>query len=208
MFHKFYENHIVFAFHKRKIILFVIWGLSLLLYSILTMWILPSRHWLHKRKGNTYDFDSWTCISHLCRWLFYCIYVSFQWFFLTLLKRNYCCFITQNKSYLQKESVVFYATSKIQKCYYELWLTVSLSFLYAAVQGSNVIFRTVEVTLHKEGNTFGFVIRGRWWLENMNHQIFLENLSVKYWEWTRNILKKTDVFSTYSCLIIFAPSSL
>ncbi|EQB78422.1 glutamate receptor-interacting protein 1 isoform 8 [Camelus ferus] len=29
-----------------------------------------------------------------------------------------------------------------------------------SVQGSNVIFRTVEVTLHKEGNTFGFVIRG------------------------------------------------
>uniref|UniRef100_A0A8C7AYP4 Glutamate receptor interacting protein 1 n=1 Tax=Neovison vison TaxID=452646 RepID=A0A8C7AYP4_NEOVI len=30
-----------------------------------------------------------------------------------------------------------------------------------SVQGSSVIFRTVEVTLHKEGNTFGFVIRGR-----------------------------------------------
>ncbi|XP_069085266.1 glutamate receptor-interacting protein 1 isoform X15 [Pleurodeles waltl] len=30
----------------------------------------------------------------------------------------------------------------------------------AAVQGSGVIFKTVEVTLHKEGNTFGFVIRG------------------------------------------------
>ncbi|XP_078233029.1 glutamate receptor-interacting protein 1 isoform X13 [Pogona vitticeps] len=29
-----------------------------------------------------------------------------------------------------------------------------------SVQGSGVIFRTVEVTLHKEGNTFGFVIRG------------------------------------------------
>ncbi|KAM9579602.1 glutamate receptor-interacting protein 1 isoform 11-T11 [Guaruba guarouba] len=29
-----------------------------------------------------------------------------------------------------------------------------------AVQGSGLIFRTVEVTLHKEGNTFGFVIRG------------------------------------------------
>ncbi|KAG8137774.1 hypothetical protein E2320_003725, partial [Naja naja] len=29
----------------------------------------------------------------------------------------------------------------------------------ASVQGSGVIFRTVEVTLHKEGNTFGFVIR-------------------------------------------------
>ncbi|EHH20941.1 hypothetical protein EGK_03898, partial [Macaca mulatta] len=28
-----------------------------------------------------------------------------------------------------------------------------------SVQGSSVIFRTVEVTLHKEGNTFGFVIR-------------------------------------------------
>lgn len=33
------------------------------------------------------------------------------------------------------------------------------SFLLA-VQGSGLIFRTVEVTLHKEGNTFGFVIRG------------------------------------------------
>ncbi|XP_072002756.1 glutamate receptor-interacting protein 1 isoform X11 [Engystomops pustulosus] len=29
-----------------------------------------------------------------------------------------------------------------------------------AIQGSGMIFRTVEVTLHKEGNTFGFVIRG------------------------------------------------
>ncbi|XP_032276795.1 glutamate receptor-interacting protein 1 isoform X7 [Halichoerus grypus] len=29
-----------------------------------------------------------------------------------------------------------------------------------SVQGPSVIFRTVEVTLHKEGNTFGFVIRG------------------------------------------------
>ncbi|XP_025058590.1 glutamate receptor-interacting protein 1 isoform X13 [Alligator sinensis] len=29
-----------------------------------------------------------------------------------------------------------------------------------SLQGSGVIFRTVEVTLHKEGNTFGFVIRG------------------------------------------------
>ncbi|KAG8439645.1 hypothetical protein GDO86_005719 [Hymenochirus boettgeri] len=29
-----------------------------------------------------------------------------------------------------------------------------------AIQGSSMIFRTVEVTLHKEGNTFGFVIRG------------------------------------------------
>ncbi|KAI6079598.1 Glutamate receptor-interacting protein 1 isoform X3 [Aix galericulata] len=28
-----------------------------------------------------------------------------------------------------------------------------------SIQGSGVIFRTVEVTLHKEGNTFGFVIR-------------------------------------------------
>uniref|UniRef100_A0A672V8H2 Glutamate receptor interacting protein 1 n=1 Tax=Strigops habroptila TaxID=2489341 RepID=A0A672V8H2_STRHB len=28
------------------------------------------------------------------------------------------------------------------------------------VQGSGLIFRSVEVTLHKEGNTFGFVIRG------------------------------------------------
>ncbi|MGH0137556.1 UNVERIFIED_CONTAM: hypothetical protein FKN15_002462 [Acipenser sinensis] len=32
--------------------------------------------------------------------------------------------------------------------------------LCVAVQGSGVIFKTVEVTLHKEGNTFGFVIRG------------------------------------------------
>ncbi|KFU89669.1 Glutamate receptor-interacting protein 1, partial [Chaetura pelagica] len=29
-----------------------------------------------------------------------------------------------------------------------------------SAQGSGLIFRTVEVTLHKEGNTFGFVIRG------------------------------------------------
>ncbi|XP_061617300.1 glutamate receptor-interacting protein 1 isoform X6 [Phyllopteryx taeniolatus] len=29
-----------------------------------------------------------------------------------------------------------------------------------AVQGSGVTFKTVEVTLHKEGNSFGFVIRG------------------------------------------------
>ncbi|XP_072309986.1 glutamate receptor-interacting protein 1 isoform X7 [Eucyclogobius newberryi] len=29
-----------------------------------------------------------------------------------------------------------------------------------SVQGSGVIFKTVEVTLHKEGNSFGFVIRG------------------------------------------------
>uniref|UniRef100_A0A8C9RZD5 Glutamate receptor interacting protein 1 n=1 Tax=Scleropages formosus TaxID=113540 RepID=A0A8C9RZD5_SCLFO len=29
-----------------------------------------------------------------------------------------------------------------------------------SVQGSGVMFKTVEVTLHKEGNTFGFVIRG------------------------------------------------
>ncbi|XP_069048411.1 glutamate receptor-interacting protein 1 isoform X11 [Lepisosteus oculatus] len=29
-----------------------------------------------------------------------------------------------------------------------------------SVQGSGVIFKNVEVTLHKEGNTFGFVIRG------------------------------------------------
>ena len=30
----------------------------------------------------------------------------------------------------------------------------------AAVQGSGVMFKNVEVTLHKEGNSFGFVIRG------------------------------------------------
>ncbi|KAM4615207.1 glutamate receptor-interacting protein 1 isoform 1-T1 [Polymixia lowei] len=29
-----------------------------------------------------------------------------------------------------------------------------------SVQGSGVVFKNVEVTLHKEGNTFGFVIRG------------------------------------------------
>lgn len=28
------------------------------------------------------------------------------------------------------------------------------------MQGSGVVFKTVEVTLHKEGNSFGFVIRG------------------------------------------------
>lgn len=44
-------------------------------------------------------------------------------------------------------------------------------FLYfLAIQGSGVIFRTVEVTLHKEGNTFGFVIRGE--LLNMNGLYF------------------------------------
>lgn len=37
----------------------------------------------------------------------------------------------------------------------KVWITFLL-----AVQGSGLIFRTVEVTLHKEGNTFGFVIRG------------------------------------------------
>ncbi|XP_023668467.2 glutamate receptor-interacting protein 1-like isoform X3 [Paramormyrops kingsleyae] len=30
----------------------------------------------------------------------------------------------------------------------------------ASVQGSGVMFKNVEVTLHKEGNTFGFVVRG------------------------------------------------
>uniref|UniRef100_A0A8B9LTJ8 Glutamate receptor interacting protein 1 n=1 Tax=Astyanax mexicanus TaxID=7994 RepID=A0A8B9LTJ8_ASTMX len=30
-----------------------------------------------------------------------------------------------------------------------------------SVQGSGVMFKNVEVTLHKEGNTFGFVIRGK-----------------------------------------------
>lgn len=30
----------------------------------------------------------------------------------------------------------------------------------AAVQGSGVMFKNVEVTLHKDGNSFGFVIRG------------------------------------------------
>ncbi|KTG32060.1 hypothetical protein cypCar_00025994, partial [Cyprinus carpio] len=29
-----------------------------------------------------------------------------------------------------------------------------------SVQGSGVMFKSMEVTLHKEGNTFGFVIRG------------------------------------------------
>lgn len=36
----------------------------------------------------------------------------------------------------------------------------NLFTFFLAVQGSGLIFRTVEVTLHKEGNTFGFVIRG------------------------------------------------
>lgn len=40
-------------------------------------------------------------------------------------------------------------------------ITVKVWILFlSAVQGSGLIFRTVEVTLHKEGNTFGFVIRG------------------------------------------------
>lgn len=43
---------------------------------------------------------------------------------------------------------------------------LSFIFFLLAVQGSGLIFRTVEVTLHKEGNTFGFVIRGE--LLNLN----------------------------------------
>lgn len=40
-------------------------------------------------------------------------------------------------------------------------ITIKVWILFLlAVQGSGLIFRTVEVTLHKEGNTFGFVIRG------------------------------------------------
>ena len=35
-----------------------------------------------------------------------------------------------------------------------------LSCSVLAVQGSGVIFKSMEVTLHKEGNSFGFVIRG------------------------------------------------
>lgn len=37
---------------------------------------------------------------------------------------------------------------------------VDVSCPVAAVQGSGVIFKNVEVTLHREGNSFGFVIRG------------------------------------------------
>lgn len=37
---------------------------------------------------------------------------------------------------------------------------VDESCFVAAVQGSGVIFKNVEVTLHREGNSFGFVIRG------------------------------------------------
>lgn len=40
--------------------------------------------------------------------------------------------------------------------------TISADFSSAAVQGSGVMFKNVEVTLHKEGNTFGFVIRGKY----------------------------------------------
>ena len=36
----------------------------------------------------------------------------------------------------------------------------SVVLCVAAVQGSGVMFKTVEVTLHKEGNSFGSVIRG------------------------------------------------
>lgn len=40
-------------------------------------------------------------------------------------------------------------------------ITIKVCIIFLlAVQGSGLIFRTVEVTLHKEGNTFGFVIRG------------------------------------------------
>lgn len=42
----------------------------------------------------------------------------------------------------------------------KFWNFFSSIFFLLAVQGSGLIFRTVEVTLHKEGNTFGFVIRG------------------------------------------------
>ncbi len=37
---------------------------------------------------------------------------------------------------------------------------VCVFWCVAAVQGSGVMFKNVEVTLHKEGNSFGFVIRG------------------------------------------------
>lgn len=46
-------------------------------------------------------------------------------------------------------------------CIIRKTITVKVWILFLlAVQGSGLIFRTVEVTLHKEGNTFGFVIRG------------------------------------------------
>ena len=76
-----------------------------------------------------------------------------------------------------------------------------LFFLFLAVQGSSVIFRTVEVTLHKEGNTFGFVIRGRWQLENRTIRY-----SWRICHWTvgsklESHFKKTDVFSARSHLM-------
>ena len=76
-----------------------------------------------------------------------------------------------------------------------------LFFLFLAVQGSSVIFRTVEVTLHKEGNTFGFVIRGRWQLENRTIRY-----SWRICHWTvgsklESHFKKTDVFSAWSHLM-------
>lgn len=37
---------------------------------------------------------------------------------------------------------------------------VDVSCPIAAVQGSGVIFKNVEVTLHREGNSFGIVVRG------------------------------------------------
>ncbi|XP_051026485.1 glutamate receptor-interacting protein 1 [Acomys russatus] len=51
-----------------------------------------------------------------------------------------------------------------------------------SVQGSNVMFRTVEVTLHKEGNTFGFVIRGRWGLKTREIGVCTYNGS-----WTKKV---------------------
>lgn len=44
--------------------------------------------------------------------------------------------------------------------HWSLGRTLNCSFSSSAVQGSGVVFKNVEVTLHKEGNTFGFVIRG------------------------------------------------
>ncbi|KPP74376.1 glutamate receptor-interacting protein 1-like [Scleropages formosus] len=60
------------------------------------------------------------------------------------------------------ERVVLEVEYELPSVFLELDFNVKsnhLSFL-TAVQGTGVMFKNVEVTLHKEGNTFGFVLRG------------------------------------------------
>lgn len=80
-------------------------------------------------------------------------FLRLYWYYLLLFKINY---LQQN---LQAHHVIL--KSYDRNVITTLNLRFPISFPYAAVQGSSVMFRTVEVTLHKEGNTFGFVIRGR-----------------------------------------------